>query len=64
MHLLNLSFRLLSSFFVFMGALCVVKCDNISTIIHAPKEEEGEVDIATLLYHEEECLQHKYLGFE
>ena len=34
-----------------MGALCAVKCYNISTIIHAPKGEE-EVDITTLLYHE------------
>ena len=47
-----------------MGALCAVKCFNISTIIHATKEEKREVGTTTLLYHEEDCLQHKYLGYE
>ena len=47
-----------------MGALCAVKCFNISTIIHATKEQEREVGTTTLLYHEEDCLQHKYLGYE
>ena len=33
-------------------------------IIHATRREKGEVGTTTLLYHEEECIQHKYLGYE
>ena len=34
-----------------MGALCALKCFNISVIIHATKVEKEEVGTTTLLYH-------------
>ena len=34
-----------------MGALCALKCFNISVIIHATTVEKEEVGTTTLLYH-------------